>query len=75
MADVKTATAKTPNAPVKAKNSNGFFINLAIVVVCVVIGFLLFNYVLGDPSNFSDADKKNPVNFLGNMFHAGNIIA
>lgn len=75
MADVKTATAKTSNAPVKAKNSNGFFTNLIIVVVCVVIGFLLFNYVLGDASNFSDADKKNPLNFLGNMYHAGYVIA
>lgn len=75
MADVKTATAKTPNPSVKAKNSNGFFVNLAIVVVSIVIGFLLFNFVLGDPSNFSDAEKKNPVNFLGNMWHAGYIIA
>lgn len=75
MADVKTATAKTPNPSVKAKNSNGFLVNLAIVVVSIVIGFLLFNNLLGDPSNFSDAEKKNPVNFLGNMWHAGYIIA
>src|SRR5690606_5115207 len=75
MADVKTATAKSTTTTGKAKNSNGFWTNLIIVIVCVVAGFLVFSQVLGSPSNFSDPEKKNPLNWMGNMYHAGFIIA
>lgn len=75
MADVKTATAKTSNPTGKAKNTNGFWINLIIVIVCVIAGFLVFSQVLGSPTNFSDPEKKNPLNWMGNMYHAGFIIA
>lgn len=75
MADVKTATAKTSNPTGKAKNTNGFWTNLIIVIVCVIAGFLVFSQVLGSPTNFSDPEKKNPLNWMGNMYHAGFIIA
>lgn len=75
MADVKTASTKATVPASKAKNSNGFWINFIIVAVCIVAGFLLFNFLLGSPSNFDDAEKKLPNNFLGNMYHAGYVIA
>jgi biopolymer transport protein ExbB len=75
MADVKTAATKATNSSSKAKNSNGFLVNLIIVLLCVATGFIVFNYVLGSASNFADADKKTPLNFMGNMYHAGFIIA
>ena len=79
MADVKTATAArpsgTPRAAGKPKNSNNFWINLVIVVVCVVIGQLVRAFVLGDPANFSNpAEKEGPLNWKANMYEGGPIV-
>lgn len=78
MADVKTATARpsgTPRAAGKPKNSNNFWINLAIVVICVVVGQLIRYFVLGDPANFSKpAEKEGPLNWKGNMYSGGPIV-
>src|SRR5690606_9302736 len=77
MADVKTATAKAPHAPRSAgkpKNSNNFWINLLVVLVCVAIGWLIRIFVLGNPDNFSDAEKHVPKNFLGNMYVGGFVV-
>jgi len=77
MADVKTATAKAPHAPRSAgkpKNSNNFWINLLVVLVCVAIGWLIRIFVLGNPDNFSDAEKHVPKNFLGNMYLGGFVV-
>lgn len=77
MADVKTTTVKSPqsgnNAP-KGKSTNHFFINLLIVIICVVVGYTVFYQVLGSPSNFDDEEKKVANNFLGNMFHGGWVV-
>lgn len=75
MADVKTASTKATTTASKGKSTNGFWINFVIVAICIIAGFLLFEYVLGSGANFSDEEKKNPVNFMGNMYHAGYIIA
>ncbi|MFT4061804.1 MAG: MotA/TolQ/ExbB proton channel family protein [Edaphocola sp.] len=78
MADVKTATAAKPSASSnagKTKNSNGFWINLGIVVVCVVVGQLIRAFVLGAPSNFSKpAEHEGPLNWKGNMYTGGPIV-
>src|SRR5690606_18852340 len=59
----------------KPKNTNGFWINLGIVLLMVALGFIVFFVLLGSPSNFSDPEKKVPLNWMGNMYHAGFIIA
>lgn len=76
MADVKTATANsgTPRAAGKPKNSNNFWINLVIVLVCIAIGFTIRSFVLGNPANFSDPEKHVPINFLGNMYLGGYVV-
>ncbi len=78
MADVKTATARPsgtpPRAAGKPKNSNNFWINLVIVLVCVIVGWCIRIFVLGNPDNFSDAEKHHPKNFLGNMYMGGYIV-
>lgn len=78
MADVKTATARpsgTPRAAGKPKNSNNFWINLVIVLVCVAVGWVIRITVLGNPDNFNDpATKHIPKNFLGNMYLGGFIV-
>ena len=79
MADVKTATAArpsgTPRAAGKPKNSNNFWINLLIVLVCIAAGWIIRIVILGNPDNFNDpAVKHSPKNFLGNMYMGGYVV-
>lgn len=77
MADVKTATVRpsgSSHAAGKPKNSGGFLINLLIVIACVAVGWIIYSFVLGDPSHFADAEKHVPKDFLGNMYLGGFIV-
>lgn len=79
MADVKTAASKpTPQGTRagKPKNSNNFWINLAIVAVCIAIGQLVYHIVFGSANNFLDAErhKPKPGNIMGNMYLGGVIV-
>jgi biopolymer transport protein ExbB len=74
MADVKTAAVKpASHSAGKPKNSGGFVVNLVIVLLCIVAGWLIWAFVLGSPKNFSDAEKLHPVNVWGSM-HVSYII-
>jgi len=77
MADVKTATATrpsgTPRAAGKPKNSNSFWINLAIVAACITIAWCIYAFVLGDASHFENGDLHKPTDWMGNM-HSGGVI-
>ncbi|MBS1739471.1 MAG: MotA/TolQ/ExbB proton channel family protein [Bacteroidetes bacterium] len=77
MAEVKTANAK----PVahgqragKPKNSNNFWLNFGIVAACIIVGWVVYSFVLGSPSNFLDAERHKPANFAGNMYLGGFIV-
>jgi biopolymer transport protein ExbB len=74
MADVKTAATKTSAQAGKPKNANNFWLNLIIVVVCIAIGQIVYHFVFGNPSNFLDAEKHKPKNFMGNMYLGGAIV-
>lgn len=79
MADVKTTTASKPSgaprATGKPKNSNNFWINLLIVAACIATGWLIYVFVMGDPSHFTDPETKHtPKDFLGNMYLGGVIV-
>lgn len=73
MADVKTA-AKSSSQAGKPKNANNFMLNLIIVVVCIAIGQIVYHVVFGSASNFLDAEKHKPKNFMGNMYLGGAIV-
>lgn len=77
MADVKTAAAKPSSAhgsAGKPKNSSNFFINLVVVVACIVMGIVIWKFVLGNPSNFNDALKEKAKNALGTMYQGGFVV-
>lgn len=78
MADVKTATVKPSNAPRaagKPRNSNSFWVNLLIIAICIAVSWLIFLYILGDPSHFNDPETRhNPKDFWGNMFLGGFVV-
>lgn len=62
------------------KNTNSGLSNIfatIAVVLCIVFGFVVWNFVLGNPSNFVDNDpSKDPVsgNLLGMMYKGGYVI-
>ncbi len=78
MADVKQATGKASasygNHAGKPRSTNSFFINLIIVVACLVVAHLIFYIGFGDASNFRDAEKHVPLNFFGTAYTGGWVI-
>jgi biopolymer transport protein ExbB len=77
MADVKTAAAKPASHghAGKPKNSNNFWLNLAMVVGCIVAGELIWKFVLGAEGNFHDgASREKPANIAGTMFQGGFVV-
>lgn len=77
MADVKTAAAKpasSGHSAGKPKNSSNFMTNLAVVVSCLVVGWVIWKFVLGSPSNFNDALKEKAKNALGTMYQGGFVV-
>ncbi|HTM65732.1 MAG TPA: MotA/TolQ/ExbB proton channel family protein [Flavipsychrobacter sp.] len=74
MADVKTAAAKPGSRAGKPKNANNMLINFLVVVVCIILGILIYKFVLGNPDNFLDAEKHKPKSFLGNMYLGGFVV-
>jgi len=76
MAEVKkaaTASTNTGHAG-KPKNSNNFMVNLMLVVGALIVAILVFQFVLGNASNFKDATKHTPKNFLGTMYSGGFVV-
>jgi biopolymer transport protein ExbB len=70
------ATAPTkPTTPVKKEgSSSGLFATLTIPI-CLVVAIVIFIFVLGNPSNYTDGDvEKGVPNFLGNMHRGGNLV-
>lgn len=70
----KTSTAKNEN---KSSNSgSNVFASLAIIL-CFVIGFLVYQYIMGDPTNFIDDNNENqpkPGNYFGMVYKAGYVV-
>jgi biopolymer transport protein ExbB len=77
MADVKTAASKSSahtSSAGKPKNANNMMMNFIVVLVCIVSGILIYNFVLGSPSNFLDVEKHKAKNGLGNMYLGGFVV-
>lgn len=72
------ANAPKTNSPAQTEsgNSGNLFASLSIVI-CFVIGYLVWAYVMGAPSNFQGGDPANqplPGNYAGMVYHAGVIV-
>jgi biopolymer transport protein ExbB len=77
MAEVKTAASRPSpkgNVAGKPKSGNNMLLNLIVVVACIVVGQLIFYFILGAPGNFNDAEKHSPKNTLGTMYAGGFIV-
>lgn len=57
--------------------SSGGFLNIAIIVGAVLIGYLIYYFILGNPANFVGGKPENmPLegNLLGTMYHGGILV-
>lgn len=71
--------ANAGNASVAKKetgSNGGSVISGIIIVVCILIGVLLWKFVMGDASNFEggDPEKGHPLNTLGMVYKGGFIV-
>lgn len=73
MAEVKASPAKNQSAG-KPKNRSHFFTNLIIVLASIAVSWVIFEAVIGSPSNFADEEKTQPIGFLGNMYLGGFVV-
>ncbi len=68
----KTSSAKKE----QGNSTSNVFASLAIII-CLVIGACVWNFIMGDPNNFIDNNPENqpkPGNYFGMVYHAGYVV-
>lgn len=59
------------------KSSSGIVFASLSIIICFITGFLIWNFVMGDPSNFIDGNRDNqplPGNYAGMVYKAGAVV-
>lgn len=72
------ANAPKTTSPAKQESgtSGNLFANLAIII-CFIVGYLVWEFVMGADSNFIDGDRANqpiPGSYAGMVYHAGVVV-
>ncbi len=71
------ANAPKPKTEKKEGSGSSIFASLAIVI-CILVGILLWKFVAGDPSNFEGGDAENghplPGNYFGMVYKGGYVV-
>lgn len=71
------ATAPKPTTAKKESTGSNIFASLTIVI-CIIIGVLIWKFVMGHPSNFDNGDPETghplPGNFQGMIYKGGVIV-
>ncbi len=70
------APKTTTTAKKESGNSGNLFASLAIII-CFIIGFVVYKFVMGNPANFIENNPENqplPGNYLGMVYHAGFVV-
>lgn len=70
------ANAPKPTTAKKESSGSNIFASLSIVF-CIVIGFLLWEFVMGNGSNFEGGDPNNhplPGNYFGMVYKGGYVV-
>jgi biopolymer transport protein ExbB len=65
-----------PASPVKTEKpaASGLFATLTIPL-CIVVAIIIYMFILGDPSHYSDGDvEKGTADFFGRMHRGGNLV-
>jgi len=67
------ATAPKPTTAKKESTGSNLFASLTIVI-CIIIGVLIWKFVMGHPSNFGEDGQPLPGNFAGMIYKGGIIV-
>ena len=71
------ANAPKPTTAKKESSGSSIFASLSIVM-CILVGTLLWKFVMGDPSNFEGGDAETghplPGNYFGMVYKGGYIV-
>lgn len=70
------ANAPKPTTAKKESSGSSIFASLTIVI-CILIGILLWKFVMGDPANFEGGDNTGhplPGNYFGMVYKGGYIV-
>ncbi len=71
------ANAPKPTTAKKESSGSSIFASLSIVM-CILVGVLLWKFVMGDPSNFEGGDPANghplPGNYFGMVYKGGYVV-
>lgn len=71
------ANAPKPTTAKKESSGSNIFASMSIVI-CILVGILLWKYVMGDPSNFEGGDPENghplPGNYFGMVYKGGYVV-
>jgi len=71
------ANAPKPTTAKKESSGSSIFASMSIVM-CILVGVLLWKFVMGDPSNFEGGDPANghplPGNYFGMVYKGGYVV-
>jgi len=67
------ATAPKPTTAKKESTGSNLFASLTIVI-CIIIGVLIWKFVMGHPGNFGEDGQPLPGNFPGMIYKGGVIV-
>jgi biopolymer transport protein ExbB len=72
------ATAPKATATAKKEGTGSNIFASLTIVICLIIGFLLWKFVMGSPTNFEGGDPENghplPGNYFGMVYKGGFIV-
>lgn len=60
----------------KAASNGGGLISGIIIIACVIVGTLIWKFIMGDPANFEGGNPEtgHPINTLGQVYKGGFIV-
>ena len=69
------ATTQNAASPKKSQGFQGIRAAIWVIVVCLIIAICIYNFLLGNPSNFAGNDPAgHPTNLLGTIYKGGVIV-
>ena len=69
------ATTQKAVSPKKSQGFQGIRAAIWVIVVCLIIAICIYNFLLGNPSNFAGNDPAgHPTNLLGTIYKGGIIV-
>ncbi|NRT13413.1 MotA/TolQ/ExbB proton channel family protein [Flavobacterium sp. 14A] len=64
------------NVKKESTSNGGGMVSGMIIVACIIVGVLIWKFIMGNPSNFEggNVETGHPLNTLGQVYHGGAIV-